>query len=60
MAQRESAYDLILVSVPGGRLKEAIDTLNENRLSGPILVFSGIWEDRRYVDTVQNIFSATP
>jgi Ketopantoate reductase len=52
MAQRESAYDLILVSVPGGRLKEAIDTLNENRLSGPILVFSGIWEDRRYVDTV--------
>lgn len=52
MARSGSSYDLILVSVPGGRLKEAVNTLDKNRMSGPVLVFSGIWEDRNYVDTV--------
>lgn len=46
LAERGGAYDLVLVSVAGGRLEEAVQTLDEAGLRGPLLLFLGYWADR--------------
>ena len=52
LAQPDSLYDLILVSVSGDRLKEAVQTLNSNRISGTIFVCNGVKEGRSELDAI--------
>lgn len=54
MARQDESYDLIVVSVSGGRLKEAVDTLNQNRIGGTILVLNGVREERKDLDEIMN------
>lgn len=53
-AEEGSRYDFILVSVSAGKLKAAVQTLNENHISGPVLLMCGIWEDRTALESVLN------
>lgn len=46
LAERGGAYDVILLSVAGGRLREAVQALDEAKLQGPLLLFLGHWADR--------------
>lgn len=48
--QSQKAYDFIFVSLPEGKVKEAIDYLQENQISGTILLACGIWQDRHSLD----------
>ncbi|WP_446898376.1 ketopantoate reductase family protein [Clostridium sp. LBM24168] len=45
-------YDFILISVSAGKLESAIKALRGNCFKGTLLIFNGIWEDRRWLDTV--------
>lgn len=54
IADRGSSYDFILISVSAGKLEGAVKALTENDFKGTPLFFSGIWEDRRWLDTVLN------
>ncbi|MGT2924466.1 ketopantoate reductase family protein [Streptococcus caviae] len=48
--QSQKAYDFIFVSLPEGKIREAIDYLQENQISGTILLACGIWQDRHSLD----------
>ena len=52
LAQPDSRYDLILISVSGGRLKEAVHTLNSSRISGTILLCNGVSEERSELNSI--------
>lgn len=52
LAEDGGFYDLILVSVSAGKLKGAVQSLAEHDFKGTLLVFSGIWEDRRWLEEV--------
>lgn len=45
-----SSYDLIIVSVGAVHLADVVKTLDDEKLSGPILLMSGIWETLGEVD----------
>ncbi|MBW9147788.1 ketopantoate reductase family protein [Clostridium sp. CM028] len=52
LSQPNSNYDFILISVSVGKLDSAVKTLNENNISGTIILFNGIWEERVSVDKI--------
>ncbi|MBX4269626.1 ketopantoate reductase family protein [Clostridium estertheticum] len=52
LSQPNSNYDFILISVSMGKLEGAVKTLNENHISGTIILFNGTWEERTSIDKV--------
>ena len=50
IADNGGTYDFILISVSAGKLEGAVKALAENRFKGTLLVFNGIWENRRWLD----------
>lgn len=48
------SYDFILVSVSAGKLEGAVKALEKNGIKGTLLLMSGIWEDRQWLDAVLN------
>lgn len=54
LADGGGSYDFILVSVPAGKLEGAAKALEEKNCSGTLLLMSGIWEDRPWLDRALN------
>ena len=52
LAENGGSYDFILVSISAGKLESAVQALTDNGFEGTLLLFSGIWEDRRWLDGV--------
>ena len=52
LAKSDSAFDFILISVSTGKLEAAIKSLNENHITGTIILFNGIWEEKADVDRI--------
>ena len=52
LADGGGSYDFILVSVSAGKLEGAVKALAEKHCSGTLLLMSGIWEDRRWLNRV--------
>lgn len=52
LAQPDTAYNFIIVSVACGKLKEAIETIKENGLTGSILLFCNFWNNRSDIETL--------
>ena len=52
LSKPNSNYDFILISVSVGKLEGAVKTLNENNISGTIILFNGIWEERNSIDKI--------
>ena len=52
LSHRDTNYDFILISVSVGKLENAIKTLNENNISGTIILFNGIWEERESINKI--------
>ncbi len=50
LAQPGESFDCIVVSVPESQLQDAIKTLEENNLTGPVLLFGSIWDDRNALE----------
>jgi len=50
IADGGGSYDFIVVSVSAGKLEGAVQTLAEKDVKGTLLIMSGIWEDRRWLD----------
>jgi len=48
--QRRTSYDLIVVSVPQGRIAEAMADLRTGGIEGPVLLFCGFWGEREELD----------
>jgi 2-dehydropantoate 2-reductase len=46
LAQPNTNYDFILVSVASGNIKEAVKTISENKLTGTLILFCNFWNDR--------------
>jgi len=51
---RDNDYDYILVSVSSGRLIGAIESLNEHHITGEIILFNGVWENRSQIDKMMD------
>lgn len=47
-----SSYDFILVSVASGKLEAAIESLRSNDISGTLVLFCNLWNDRKYIESV--------
>lgn len=47
-----SSYDFILISVASGKLEGAIETLRTNDISGTLVLFCNLWNDRKYIEAV--------
>ncbi|MDR1408884.1 MAG: ketopantoate reductase family protein [Oscillospiraceae bacterium] len=47
LAQPYTSYDFILVSVASGNVKNAVETLASNGLSGTLILFCNFWNDRQ-------------
>ena len=45
-----TSYDLIVVSVPQGRIAEAMADLHTGGIEGPVLLFCGFWGEREELD----------
>ncbi len=45
-----SRYDLIVVSVPQGRIAEVMADLDAGGIEGPVLLFCGFWGEREELD----------
>ena len=45
-----TSYDLIVVSVPQGRIAEAMADLRTGEIEGPVLLFCGFWGEREELD----------
>lgn len=52
IANKNSSYDFILVSVPAGKIEGVIKTLKENDINGTLIIFNGIWEDKNYIENL--------
>ena len=48
--QRRTSYDLIVVSVPQGRIAEVMADLRTSGIEGPVLLFCGFWGEREELD----------
>ncbi len=46
-----SSYDFILISVASGKLEGAIETLRANDISGTLVLFCNLWNDRKYIES---------
>lgn len=49
-ARPGTSYDLIVCAIGCLDLPAVVDTLSRNSLSGPMLVFSGTWQDRAHIE----------
>lgn len=52
LARPGTSYDLIVCAIGCLDLPAVVDTLSRNSLSGPMLVFSGTWQDRAHIEEV--------
>ena len=52
----DTAYDFIIVSVSKGRLEQAVKAIKEQRLSGTLVFFCNIWDDRREIERMADGF----
>lgn len=50
VAQPNTQYDFIFISVSAGKTQAVLQTLKEQRINGALVLFCGIWEDRAYVE----------
>ena len=48
--RRRTSYDLIVVSVPQGRITEVMADLRTGGIQGPVLLFCGFWGEREELD----------
>ena len=48
--RRRTSYDLIVVSVPQGRIAEVMADLRTGGIEGPVLLFCGFWGEREELD----------
>ena len=48
--QRRTSYDLIVVSVPQGRIAKVMADLRTSGIEGPVLLFCGFWGEREELD----------
>ncbi len=49
-----SRYDLIVVSVPQGRIAEVMADLDAEGIEGPVLLFCGFWGEREELDQLMS------
>ncbi|MFL0197981.1 ketopantoate reductase family protein [Clostridium sp. WILCCON 0269] len=52
LAPPNNNYEFILISVSVGKLSNAIKTLNENNITGTIILFNGIWDKKDIIDKI--------
>ena len=57
LAQPNSKYDFILLSLSAGKLEAAIQTLYENNIEGTLVLLSGIWETKDQIDKQMSGYS---
>jgi len=57
LAQPGSTYDFVIISVPSGNLKKAVEYITENRLSGSLLLFCNFWNERSEIDAMVGGYS---
>lgn len=55
-AKPNTTYDFILVSISSGKIQDVINSLKDSNINGTILLFSGIWETREYINKILNGF----
>lgn len=56
LALPNNNYDFVLISVSAGKLEGAIKTLNDNNISGTIILFNGMWEEKDSIDKIMGNF----
>ena len=52
MAEADSEYDFIFLSVRHGFVKEAVETLRKNNIKGTLVFFCNFWDTRKEVQRV--------
>ncbi len=50
MAEADSEYDFIFLSVRHGFVKEAVETLRKNNIKGTLVFFCNFWDTRKEVE----------
>lgn len=50
----DGSYDFIFVSVSSGKLGSVISSLQEKGITGTLVLFCGIWQDRNELDKILN------
>lgn len=56
LAQPDTDYDFILVSVASGSVQNAIKSIAENHLTGSILLFCNFWNNRTEIDAMMEAY----
>lgn len=56
LAKPNTNYDFILLSVAGGRIKDAIATLSQNNITGSLLLFCNFWNSREEIEKMVGDF----
>lgn len=52
IAEENSSYDFIFISVSSGKIENVLETLNEKKISGTLVIMSGIWKDKKSIDSM--------
>lgn len=56
LAEPNTSYDFILLSVASGRIKDAIATLLQNNITGSLLLFCNFWNSREEIEKMVGNF----
>ena len=52
LARPGTKYEFILISVASGKLREAAETLRNERIDGTLIIFCNLWDDRSFIESV--------
>ncbi|TCD53843.1 ketopantoate reductase family protein [Alloscardovia theropitheci] len=52
LAPIHSHYDFIFISVRNGLLQQAVDTIRSNRLTGTLVIFCNLWDNRSDIESI--------
>ena len=56
LAKPGTCYDFILLSVASGKIKDAIAALSQNNITGSLILFCNLWNDREEIEEMVGNF----
>ena len=55
LAKPDTSYDFIFLSVASGRIKDAIETLSKNNVTGSLVLFCNFWNRREEIEEMMDM-----
>lgn len=52
LAECDTEYDFILISVASGKLKAAVETIREHHIKGTLILFCNLWDERKDIEEI--------